>query len=145
MRYLSLLMLVALVGLASWNLRLQKQIRAVDKRITDTANGLGSAIYEASKKPVTKSEHHYELRQIGARTFRFDPATGDTCIQFTSQQDWKKIETKRQGCEYADAIATIDLSSPTSANEVAVMNCLYLNQGCQKPVSITVDKKEGSR
>jgi len=135
MRYLTALLLLAVIGLAYWNIRLQKQVRAMDKRVTDTENGVISAFNEASKKPAPKPEHHYELRQIGTRTFRFDPATGETCIHFTTDQDWKNIETKRQGCEYLDAVATLDLTSPTFATELAVLNCTYLNQGCQESTS----------
>ena len=52
-----------------------------------------------------KPEHHYELRTLGYRTWRFDPATGDSCIQFSTDADWKKVETIRQGCEYQDMIS----------------------------------------
>ena len=49
-----------------------------------------------------KSEHHYELRNVGFRTWRFDPATGGSCIQLTTEADWKKVETIRQSCEYQE-------------------------------------------
>jgi|SRR5882724_292177 len=52
--------------------------------------------------------HHYELRQDGLRTFRFDPGTGDICIQLTTTADWKKKETIRQGCEYQDMASAPD-------------------------------------
>jgi hypothetical protein len=47
-------------------------------------------------------EHHYELRNEGSRTFRFNPATGDSCIKLASKADWKDPETIRQGCQYQD-------------------------------------------
>ena len=53
---------------------------------------------ELEKKP----ENHYELRNVGYRTWRFDPATGDRCIQLTTEADWKRAETIRQSCEYQD-------------------------------------------
>jgi len=48
-------------------------------------------------------DHHYELRADGLRTWRFDPATGETCIQLTSTADWKKKETQAQSCACSDA------------------------------------------
>ena len=60
---------------------------------------LNARIAQLEAKPV---EHHYELHQDGLRTFRFDPATGRSCIQLTTKQDWKRPDTIRQGCEYQD-------------------------------------------
>ena len=59
---------------------------------------LKTQIAELEKKP----EHQYELRNVALRTWRFDPATGDSCIQLTTEADWKKAETIRQSCEYQD-------------------------------------------
>jgi hypothetical protein len=56
----------------------------------------------AETKQRAKAEHHYELRNVGFRMFRFDPVTGDTCIQLTSEADWKLKDTKRQSCNCAD-------------------------------------------
>jgi len=53
-------------------------------------------------KEKQKSEHHYELRNEGLRTWRFDPATGDLCIQLTSEADWKRKDTKSQSCLCVD-------------------------------------------
>jgi hypothetical protein len=61
---------------------------------------LNAEIVELKQKQA--SEHHYELRNEGFRTFRFDPATGDTCIKLTSDADWKRKETKAQSCECTD-------------------------------------------
>lgn len=60
---------------------------------------LKAEVAELKAKP---REHHYELRSEGFRTFRFDPATGDTCIQLTSPADWKRKETKSQSCGCSD-------------------------------------------
>lgn len=60
----------------------------------------------ASLEGKAKIQHHYELRSEGARTFRFDPDTGETCIQLASKEDWKRPETTRQGCEYQDWVNT---------------------------------------
>lgn len=73
---------------------------------TPTEIAQGVQIQELTKrvaaleqKPV---EHHYELRNEGSRTFRFDPATGDSCISLASKADWKMPDTIRQGCQYQD-------------------------------------------
>jgi hypothetical protein len=60
---------------------------------------LKAEVAELKQKPP---EHHYELRNEGFRTFRFDPSTGDTCIQLTSPTDWKRKETKAQSCDCSD-------------------------------------------
>jgi hypothetical protein len=54
-----------------------------------------AALESQKPKPI---EHHYQLRENGLRTFRFDPDTGETCIQLTSKEDWKRPDTIRQGC-----------------------------------------------
>lgn len=61
---------------------------------------LKAEIIEIETKP--KVEHHYELRNEGLRTWRFDSATGETCIQLTSEADWKHKETKGQSCTCSD-------------------------------------------
>lgn len=73
-------------------------------------------------KQAKKTEHHYELRNEGFRTFRFDPATGETCIQLTSTADWKKPETLKQGCEYSDFLG----DNPT-ARRIDQADCLFLD------------------
>jgi hypothetical protein len=60
---------------------------------------LNARIAQLEARPTN---HHYELRVDGLRTFRFDPATGSTCIQLTTKADWKRPETIRQGCQYQD-------------------------------------------
>jgi hypothetical protein len=60
---------------------------------------LKAEVVELKQKPT---EHHYELRSEGFRTFRFDPATGETCIQLTSEADWKRKETQAQSCDCSD-------------------------------------------
>jgi len=54
------------------------------------------------KQKRAEPEHHYELRNVGFRTFRFDSATGDTCIQLTTDEDWKRKGTKAQSCDCVD-------------------------------------------
>jgi hypothetical protein len=76
-----------------------------DERITAleaSVNQLKAAIVELKQKP---KEHHFELRNEGLRTWRFDSATGETCIQLTSEADWKRKETKGQSCSCSDNLA----------------------------------------
>jgi hypothetical protein len=61
---------------------------------------LADKVAELEQKP--KDEHHYEFRDRETRTWRFDPATGESCIQLTTNPDWKKKETMRQSCAYTD-------------------------------------------
>ena len=55
--------------------------------------------------------HHYSLHREGFRTFRFDADTGDTCIQLTTPDDWKRKDTKSQSCSCTDVLA--DGADPT--------------------------------
>jgi len=74
-----------------------------DVRISALENDvkqLNADVVELREKQ--KSEHHYELRNEGFRTWRFDSATGETCIQLTSEADWKRKETIAQSCQCLD-------------------------------------------
>lgn len=79
---------------------------------------LKARIAELEKAP----QHHYELRNEGSRTFRFDPATGESCIQLATKQDWKNPETKRQGCEYQDMV-----NDPKSTNGYLMAECWVMD------------------
>ena len=77
----------------------------LDERITSLETDvkhLKTEVAELKQKPKVAPEHHYELRQDGFRTWRFDPATGQTCIQLTSTADWKRKEAKAQSCDCPD-------------------------------------------
>jgi len=108
MRYLIAVLLVLVLGLAAWNYRLQKEVASI-RGAPPTPKAEPSA--------PSVPEHHYELRSEGLRTFRFDPATGETCIKLTTKVDWKKEETKRQGCEYVDWINAIPPQQPGESQE----------------------------
>ena len=71
------------------------------KSLESDVNQLKTEVAELKQKRA-EPEHHYELRNEGFRTFRFDPATGDTCIKLTTTDDWKRKETKAQSCECID-------------------------------------------
>lgn len=88
------------------------------------------AEHEATEKKLAAAEtkiaalesqpkHYYQLREQGMRTFRFDPDTGQTCIQLTSKADWKNPETQRSGCEYRDFLA--------DGGTYAQAECFYAN------------------
>jgi hypothetical protein len=73
-----------------------------DARISSLEADVKQLKAEVAELKAKPKEHHYELRSEGFRTFRFDPATGQTCIQLTSEADWKRKETKSQSCECSD-------------------------------------------
>jgi hypothetical protein len=82
---------------------LQKQDERVRSLEADVKQ-LKTEVAELKQKPKAAPEHHYELRNEGFRTWRFDSATGDTCIQLTSAGDWKRKETKGESCTCSDAM-----------------------------------------
>jgi len=80
----------------------QKQNQRISS-LESEVKQLKDKVTELEQKQAAVPDHHYELRNEGFRTFRFDPATGDTCIQLTSDADWKRKETKAQSCACTDA------------------------------------------
>lgn len=74
----------------------EQRIRSLETEIGQ----LKTDVAELKQKP--KTEHRYELRNQGFRTFRFDPATGDTCIKLTTPADWKRKDTQAQSCDCSD-------------------------------------------
>jgi len=87
-----------LVLLDSSDCDTQKQ----DERLRSLEADVKQLKAEVAELKQKQPEHHYELRSEGFRTFRFDPATGETCIQLTSTDDWKRKETKSQSCACSD-------------------------------------------
>ena len=77
---------------------------------------LKDKVAELEQKQAAVPEHHYELRSAGFRTFRFDPSTGETCIQLTSDADWKRKETKAQSCDCRDS-SRLNLALPRSTDQ----------------------------
>lgn len=80
----------------------QKQNQRISS-LESEVKQLKDKVAELEQKQAAVPEHHYELRSEGSRTFRFDPATGDTCIQLASDADWKRKETKEHSCDCTDA------------------------------------------
>jgi hypothetical protein len=64
---------------------------------------LKGKVAELEQKQAGVPEHLYELRSEGSRTFRFDPATGEICIQLAPDADWKRKEIKEHSCDCTDA------------------------------------------
>jgi Tfp pilus assembly protein PilP len=96
---LSLLVLMACVGCDS-----QKQddrISSLEGEVKQLRNDVADL-----KKAQNAEPHHYELRTEGIRTWRFDSATGETCIELTSEADWKHKETKSESCACMDEYHT---------------------------------------
>ena len=84
---------------------------------------LKTEVAELKQKQKAEPEHHYELRKDGFRTWRFDPSTGQTCIQLTSTADWKRKETMYQSCDCSDATQHwIEMPSETEQQQKTAEN-----------------------
>lgn len=99
--------------------------KAQDKEIEE----LKKRVTALEQKPV---QHHYELRNEGSRSFRFDPDTGTSCIQLASTADWKNPETIRQGCQYQDFINAPMGPSDTYVSRYATAECAFVGK-CDAP------------
>lgn len=75
-----------------------------DQLVKENAD-LKKQLAEKEDEIKNTPHHHYSLSREGFRTFRFDADTGSTCIQLTTEEDWKKSGTKSQSCECIDYIA----------------------------------------
>ena len=93
-----LLLLSLFVVLKSPGCDSQKQDEKINALEAEVKQ-LKADVVELKQKP---KDHHYELRNEGLRTWRFDSASGETCIQLTSEADWKRKETKAQSCACSD-------------------------------------------
>src|SRR5512136_1462010 len=91
--------LALLSGVGCTNKEIEVRLQAQETELKQ----LKAEVAELKEKQRSAPEHHYELRNAGFRTFRFDSATGDTCIQLTTPDDWKRKETKSQSCGCTDA------------------------------------------
>jgi hypothetical protein len=79
----------------------QKQDERIRSLEADVKH-LKMEVAELKQNQKAAPPHHYELRNEGFRTWRFDPATGETCVQLTNPADWKRKETKAQSCDCID-------------------------------------------
>jgi len=103
---------------------LQKQDERVRSLEADVKQ-LKAEVAELRQKPKPAPEHHYELRKDGFRTWRFDPATGQTCIQLTSTDDWKRKETKAQSCDCSDMTQEYLEMPRETANDRTASSAFY--------------------
>lgn len=78
---------------------------------------LKAEVVELKKKQNAAPEHHYELHREGLRTWRFDAATGETCIQLTSEADWKRKEIQSSSCACKDALRRYEQMPSETADE----------------------------
>jgi hypothetical protein len=122
--------LASLVLVGSWGVTLATakpdstvKASAPDSR-DERVKQLSARIAELEAKPV---EHHYELRNEGSRSFRFDPTTGESCIQLATKEDWKHLETQRQSCPYEDFMK----EHPDTA--IATADCIFASRCSAKP------------
>ena len=75
-----------------------------DKLVQENAE-LKKQLAEKEEEIKKTPRHHYSLHREGLRTFRFDADTGQTCVQLTSPEDWKRKDTKEQSCDCQDLLA----------------------------------------
>lgn len=54
---------------------------------------------------IGKNVGRYQMKNEGYRTWRFDTATGRTCVLLAPDWDWKKPDINNQSCEAVDARA----------------------------------------
>jgi hypothetical protein len=116
----SFLLLVGCADQATMEKTVAKQ-KAQDEKIQE----LTKRIEALEQKPV---EHHYELRNEGSRTFRFDPATGDSCISLASKADWKNPDTIRQGCPYQDFLNAPLMPGQDYITRASATECLFVGK-----------------
>jgi hypothetical protein len=76
----------------------QKQIESLNKQLKETTDGLT----EANSKWAECRAHKYQFMLVGFRTFRFDTVTGASCIQLSTDSDWKTKKTRSQSCDCTD-------------------------------------------
>lgn len=74
---------------------LNRRLEQVQAQLKETEGKLAAA------EPV----HNYSTFSKGPRQWRFDSATGRSCIMLTTAEDWKKVETVWQSCDCVDAMA----------------------------------------
>lgn len=96
-----------------------------EKAQDDKIQELAKRITALEQKPV---QHHYELRNQGSRSFRFDPDTGNSCISLASPTDWKNPDTVRQGCHYQDFMDRPYDTGETYAQRYQVAECLFVSK-----------------
>jgi len=126
-------LIAAVIILAAWNRHIEKQIQTLTTRADGVDVVATNAQIKADKLANNPPAHDYQLINQGSRTFRFDPATGDSCIQLASKEDWKRPETIRQGCQYYDLVNSGDPSTRASLINAAQCMLVGVAKACQNP------------
>jgi hypothetical protein len=76
----------------------QKQTADLKKQLAETSNELK----KAQQTIAEYQSHKYQFMNVTGRTWRFDTITGRSCIQLTSEADWKRKDTKGESCDCLD-------------------------------------------
>lgn len=115
-----LLSLLAVLSISDCDPQKQdEKIRSLEADVKQ----LKADVADLKQTQTASPQHHYELRNEGYRTWRFDPATGDLCIQLTSDSDWKRKETKSQSCGCVDETRHwLDMPKGTDAQTQSAQN-----------------------
>lgn len=82
-----------------------------DQLVQENAQ-LKKQLAEKEEEIKNTPHHHYLLHRDEFRTFRFDADTGQTCVQLTTPEDWKRKDIKAQGCECTDYLANVGAGQP---------------------------------
>lgn len=93
------------------------QIDQIRQELYALAHIALDGLMEANSKWAECRAHKYQLVPSGMRTWRFDTVTGDSCIQLTSEADWKSRKTKEQSCACTDLVNDPN-ANPTRVQKV---------------------------
>ena len=81
---------------------LQRQLEKAKAELGESKRQL-----EEAKKQITEvSGQKFSTYRDGSRTWRFNSATGETCILLAAEWDWKNKKTKMQSCDCQDTRAS---------------------------------------
>jgi hypothetical protein len=72
----------------------QRELQKTRAELEETKKQLQEAQKQINDLPA----HKFSTYRDGPRTWRFDSATGQTCILLAPEWDWKNKETKSQSC-----------------------------------------------
>lgn len=107
MKILPLLLALIICGCASQHKQdeNQQQITELNKQLKELKESLRATQAKLSDNPSPK----YQFSQArDGRTWRFDMASGGSCIQLTTDADWKRSGTKRQSCDCLDLLRELN-------------------------------------
>lgn len=88
-------------------LSLQSDKDTLVKLLDDARSATKAAQAEATKTPPGR----YQFSTRGLAEWRFDTATGDTCILLAADPVWKDARTKMQSCTCEDSQKSYDAAT----------------------------------